>query len=233
MRAVAARPGPTSVGAAGPSPRLPCLSRRRCARRSPLPPDRCRGAAVSSFAPFSRAAPGVESRPAPCSSLWRSAPAAAQERPARAHLRRGPGAAVGLPVSHVCRAGSGRDQRPALVARQSHPCGQHDRRGGAGGIRPRADAGVRVQPSRRRAEFRKAAAADPKLAMAWWGVALVNGPHINNAAMTDEPAKSAWDAVGKARRLRRRHAGRARAARGGGGSLCAAAGQDRRPLDEA
>jgi hypothetical protein len=28
-------------------------------------------------------------------------------------------------------------------------------------------------------EFRKAAELDPQLAMAWWGVAAVNGPHIN------------------------------------------------------
>src|SRR5437762_1556574 len=28
-------------------------------------------------------------------------------------------------------------------------------------------------------EFRKALAADPNCAMAWWGIALVNGPHIN------------------------------------------------------
>src|SRR5437867_2862314 len=28
-------------------------------------------------------------------------------------------------------------------------------------------------------EFRKAIAADPGCAAAWWGVALVNGPHIN------------------------------------------------------
>src|SRR5512141_2920655 len=28
--------------------------------------------------------------------------------------------------------------------------------------------------------FREAARVDPGLAMAWWGIALVNGPHINN-----------------------------------------------------
>jgi tetratricopeptide (TPR) repeat protein len=50
-------------------------------------------------------------------------------------------------------------------------------------------------------EFRKAAELDPKLAMAWWGVALVNGPHINFALVPPEKAKVAWEALGKAKAL--------------------------------
>ncbi len=50
-------------------------------------------------------------------------------------------------------------------------------------------------------EFRRAAAADPKCAMAWWGVALVNGPHINFPLVPRDKAKVAWDALGKAREL--------------------------------
>jgi hypothetical protein len=47
-------------------------------------------------------------------------------------------------------------------------------------------------------EFRKAAAADPTCAMAWWGVALINGPHINFPLVPPDHANAAWDALSKA-----------------------------------
>ncbi|MBK9064495.1 MAG: hypothetical protein IPL89_15085 [Acidobacteria bacterium] len=47
--------------------------------------------------------------------------------------------------------------------------------------------------------FREAARVDPGLAMAWWGIALVNGPHINNTEVDEAHAKAAWDALGEAR----------------------------------
>jgi len=47
-------------------------------------------------------------------------------------------------------------------------------------------------------EFRRAAAIDPDCAMAWWGVALVNGPHINFPAVPPARAATAWDALLKA-----------------------------------
>lgn len=50
-------------------------------------------------------------------------------------------------------------------------------------------------------EFRNAAKADPHCAMAWWGVALVNGPHINFPLVPPENAKTAWDAITKAQSL--------------------------------
>ncbi len=50
-------------------------------------------------------------------------------------------------------------------------------------------------------EFRRAAQADPDCAMAWWGVALVNGPHINFAAVPPDHAQVAWDALTKAKAL--------------------------------
>jgi tetratricopeptide (TPR) repeat protein len=37
--------------------------------------------------------------------------------------------------------------------------------------------------------------------MAWWGVAIANGPHINNPAMDEEQSRDAWDALEKARAL--------------------------------
>lgn len=49
--------------------------------------------------------------------------------------------------------------------------------------------------------FAEAARLDPDLAMAWWGIALVNGPHINNPAMSEEQSKRAWEALRKARSL--------------------------------
>lgn len=47
-------------------------------------------------------------------------------------------------------------------------------------------------------EFRHAAELDPNLAMAWWGVALVNGPHINFPIVPPDKAKKAWEALEKA-----------------------------------
>jgi tetratricopeptide (TPR) repeat protein len=50
--------------------------------------------------------------------------------------------------------------------------------------------------------FREAARLDPNCAMAWWGVALCNGPHINNPVMTEKQSRDAWDAIQKALALR-------------------------------
>jgi len=47
--------------------------------------------------------------------------------------------------------------------------------------------------------FGKAAVADPRCAMAWWGIALANGPHINNPAMDAAHSKAAWAALVRAR----------------------------------
>jgi tetratricopeptide (TPR) repeat protein len=49
--------------------------------------------------------------------------------------------------------------------------------------------------------FEEAAKLDPDCAMAWWGTALANGPHINNPIVTPERAKAAWRALGKAGEL--------------------------------
>jgi tetratricopeptide (TPR) repeat protein len=47
--------------------------------------------------------------------------------------------------------------------------------------------------------FKAAADIDPACAMAWWGIAIANGPHINNPAVPPERAKAAWEALTKAR----------------------------------
>jgi tetratricopeptide (TPR) repeat protein len=46
--------------------------------------------------------------------------------------------------------------------------------------------------------FAEAGRLDPNCAMAWWGVAFANGPHINNPIVPDGRAKTAWEALGKA-----------------------------------
>ncbi len=50
--------------------------------------------------------------------------------------------------------------------------------------------------------YTEAARLDPEMAMAWWGIALCNGPHINNASMDEDHSKAAWDALQKALALR-------------------------------
>lgn len=47
--------------------------------------------------------------------------------------------------------------------------------------------------------FQQAATLDPACAMAWWGVSLANGPHINNPLVPPPRAKAAWDALGMAK----------------------------------
>lgn len=47
--------------------------------------------------------------------------------------------------------------------------------------------------------FERALDADPSCAMAWWGIAYCNGPHINNPMLDDEHAKRAYDTLAKAK----------------------------------
>ena len=49
--------------------------------------------------------------------------------------------------------------------------------------------------------FQRAAELDPASAMPLWGLALANGPHINNMAVPPEREKAAFDALVKARSL--------------------------------
>ncbi len=46
--------------------------------------------------------------------------------------------------------------------------------------------------------FGAAAKNDPECAMAYWGIALCNGPHINFPIMPPERSQAAWDALRKA-----------------------------------
>src|SRR5688572_15065430 len=47
--------------------------------------------------------------------------------------------------------------------------------------------------------FTRATELDPNCAMAWWGISVANGPHINNPVLPPERAVAAWEALGKAR----------------------------------
>ncbi|MBC7809332.1 MAG: hypothetical protein H7145_24625 [Akkermansiaceae bacterium] len=49
--------------------------------------------------------------------------------------------------------------------------------------------------------FREAAAIDPDCAMAYWGIAVSCGPHINFPMVPPARAKTAWDALTKATSL--------------------------------
>jgi tetratricopeptide (TPR) repeat protein len=51
--------------------------------------------------------------------------------------------------------------------------------------------------------FARAAELDPSCAMAWWGVAYANGPHINNPILPPERAAAAWAALIRAREAAR------------------------------
>jgi tetratricopeptide (TPR) repeat protein len=46
--------------------------------------------------------------------------------------------------------------------------------------------------------FTRAAAVSPDCAMAYWGIAYANGPHINNPNLDEQHAKAAWTALQRA-----------------------------------
>lgn len=49
--------------------------------------------------------------------------------------------------------------------------------------------------------FGQAAELDPRFALAWWGVALAHGPHINAPFMPKERSAAAWSALQRAQAL--------------------------------
>lgn len=49
--------------------------------------------------------------------------------------------------------------------------------------------------------FRQATELDPSCAMAWWGLAMARGPHINNPVVPEDRARAAWEASRKAKAL--------------------------------
>jgi tetratricopeptide (TPR) repeat protein len=53
--------------------------------------------------------------------------------------------------------------------------------------------------------FKQAAELDPSCAMAWWGIAVANGPHINNPMVPAERERAAVDAINRAQQLAAAH----------------------------
>lgn len=47
-------------------------------------------------------------------------------------------------------------------------------------------------------KFRRATEHDPNFTMAWWGIAVANGPHINNSFVSPERNQQAWESLQKA-----------------------------------
>ncbi|MFO0913034.1 MAG: tetratricopeptide repeat protein [Pirellulales bacterium] len=82
--------------------------------------------------------------------------------------------------------------------------------------------------------FEQGVKLDPRCAMAWWGIALANGPHVNNTVVPPDRARRAWEAWQEADRLT---AGATEVERALIGALkvrySPAEVDDRRPLDEA
>jgi tetratricopeptide (TPR) repeat protein len=83
--------------------------------------------------------------------------------------------------------------------------------------------------------FEQAARLDPDCAMAWWGVALCHGPHINNPIMPPEREQAAWAALQRAQERQSRASAVEQALIAALAKRYAepAAKAERRPLDEA
>ncbi len=82
--------------------------------------------------------------------------------------------------------------------------------------------------------YTEAARIDPGCAMAWWGIAYANGPHINKPEVDAERSKAAWEAVQKAISLAPEASEVERSLIGALGTRYSAdPSADRKPLDEA
>ena len=82
--------------------------------------------------------------------------------------------------------------------------------------------------------YEEAARLDPDCAMAWWGIALCNGPHINNPIVTPKRSEAAWAALQRAVALKDKATPTEQALIDALSKRYAdPAPADRRPLDEA
>ncbi|MBX7132872.1 MAG: hypothetical protein K1X67_09375 [Fimbriimonadaceae bacterium] len=82
--------------------------------------------------------------------------------------------------------------------------------------------------------FTQATKFDPECAMAWWGIAIANGPHINNPMVDEEHSTSAWNALLKAQEFASLATPVERALIGAAGKRYASpAPPDRKALDQA
>jgi tetratricopeptide (TPR) repeat protein len=82
--------------------------------------------------------------------------------------------------------------------------------------------------------FQQAAEIDPQCAMAYWGIALASGPHINNPAVSEADAKVATEALSRAKEFVRQASPAERALIDAQAARYATPQPaDRRPLDQA
>lgn len=82
--------------------------------------------------------------------------------------------------------------------------------------------------------FEEAARLDPDCAICWWGVALCNGPHINNPVMTQQRSEVAWTAYQMAlERIQQASPVERSLIEAVGTRYANPAPADRKPLDEA
>lgn len=82
--------------------------------------------------------------------------------------------------------------------------------------------------------FRRAAELDPRCAMAHWGIAIANGPHINNPVVPEDRARAAWDALAAARAVLDDASPVEQAlVRAAGARYASPPPEDRRPLEQA
>ncbi len=82
--------------------------------------------------------------------------------------------------------------------------------------------------------FEAAAAADPHCAMAYWGIAAANGPHINNPNVDEASRQGSLEGARQGPRVGgRRVARRSGSDRSDGQALRRDAAADRHPLDVA
>jgi len=106
-----------------------------------------------------------------------------------------------------CAAEPGRHDAPAYASVEEIDLGAYSRRVTTSSAEAQRefDTGLRWMYSFNHDEavraFTRATQADPRCAMAWWGIALCRGPHINNPFMSEPACREAWDAVSRAKSL--------------------------------
>jgi tetratricopeptide (TPR) repeat protein len=116
------------------------------------------------------------------------------------------GAALAIGLAN-CTSKTGRQDAPAYASIEAVDLGGYSRRvtTTSSDAQRHFDIALRWMYSFNHDEavraYRRAAEADPSCAMAWWGVALCRGPHINNPFMSEASSREAWDAITRAQSL--------------------------------
>ena len=110
-----------------------------------------------------------------------------------------------------CPAHAGGAERPAAGAalpgpRRAHAQGHHRVARSAALLRPGPRFMFAFNHDEAIRSFRARGELDPNCAMAWWGVAIANGPHINNPVVPPKSARQRPGTRSRGRAPRRRSA---------------------------